>query len=170
MQKEIKINCKGTAEVDIKELQNFQGNLKELKKPEFDKLKNSILEYGFRFPVFTWNNNLIDGNTRIFVINKLIKDGYILNEKIPIIEIPAKDEKEAKKLLLLFNSRYAKMDMEGLSEFSQGIEKDFFDKLDFAEFDIDKFKDSFFEDPTPPEKKSKELICPECGYNFNEKG
>ena len=58
MEKEILIKCKGTAEIALDKLQDFQGNLKKLKDDEYQKLKSSIIKYGFRFPVFVWKSNI----------------------------------------------------------------------------------------------------------------
>ena len=113
----IKINCNGSREVSIDELLEFQGNLKSLDQKEYNKLKQSIIEYGFSFPVFVWDNNkILDGHTRIFVIRRLLKEGFSIGN-IPVVDIQAKDQTEAKEKLLILNSKYGKITEEGLSEF-----------------------------------------------------
>ena len=116
MTKTIKITCKGQQYIPLGKLKAFQGNLKELRPDEFEKLKRSILKYGFSFPVFVWKNNLLDGHQRVFVTAELVKEGYAIGD-IPAVEIDAKDETEAAEKLLFINSRYAEITKSGLDEF-----------------------------------------------------
>jgi len=149
MPKTIPIKAKGTDYLPLKKLKFFQGNLKELKRAEFEKLRSSILKYGFRIPVFTWKENIIDGHQRIFVLNKLIKEGYTVEGDIPTIEIVAKDKSDAKKILLLINARYGKMSYEGLYEFLNDTEIDpssFLKELDLPEIDPERYMYQFHDD------------------------
>jgi len=144
--KKIEIKCKGTKYIDINELLEFQGNLKELSKENFEKLKKSILKYGFRIPVFVWRNYILDGHQRLFVVKRLLESGYTI-DKIPVVEIQAKDKKEAKKILLLINSRYGKITDDGLYEFieTSNIKVDeIINKVDLPEIDFNFFVNSFY--------------------------
>ena len=116
MAKEIKITCNGSRSVDIGDLQDFQGGLKKIERADLEKLKNSILKYGFSFPVFCWNDNILDGHHRVLATNALIEDGFKI-DKIPIVDIDAKDETEAAEKLLQINSEYAKITKEGFYDF-----------------------------------------------------
>ena len=116
MPKKIKITCKGSRSVDIGDLQDFQGGLKKIERADLEKLKNSILKYGFSFPVFCWNDNILDGHHRVLATNALIEDGFKI-DKIPIVDIDAKDETEAAEKLLQINSEYAKITKEGFYDF-----------------------------------------------------
>lgn len=139
--KKIKITCKGQKYLAVEELQGFQGNLKNLNANELEKLKRSILKYGFSFPVFVWGQQMLDGHQRIFAVKNLLKNGYSI-DKIPVVEIDAENETEAAEKLLLLNSRYAKMTDEGLYEFLAEHSVDLFgikDDLSLPEIDIDKF-------------------------------
>lgn len=135
----IKINCTGTTFLEIKELNTFQGNLKELSMENKNKLKKNIIKNGFRVPIFVWKNNIIDGHQRIKILQDLIKEGYII-DKIPVVELEAENIKDAKKLLLLINSRYGKITEKGLYDFSHdlGID-DFIKQLDFPDINFDLF-------------------------------
>jgi ParB-like chromosome segregation protein Spo0J len=94
----------------LEDLQYFQGNLKTLDQPQFDKLKRSILKHGFSFPVFVWNDQIIDGHQRIFVTRHLVEqEGYTIDGDIPVVEIQAKDHNEAAEKLLLMTSRYGEV-------------------------------------------------------------
>ena len=128
--KKIKITCKGSKSVPLEDLAEFQGNLKTLSEKSFEKLKRAILKHGFSFPVFVWRNYIIDGHQRLSVIKVLIDEGYSI-DKIPVVEIQAKNKKEAGEKLLLLNSQYAKMTEEGLYNFLDDC------GIDFSELHVD---------------------------------
>ena len=118
----IKISCQGADLLPIAELQQFQGNLKSLSEKEYKKLRSSIERHGFAFPVFVWDDNgvknIIDGHQRIFVVKKMVEEGWILTDGVlPIVWIEAKDKKEAKEKILLSASQYGKIDISDLYEF-----------------------------------------------------
>ena len=65
--KEIMINCKGSAEVTLQQIENYQGELKSISDKNRQKLKNSILNYGFIQPFAIWINKqgtkkILDGH------------------------------------------------------------------------------------------------------------
>src|SRR3990167_2370702 len=160
--KNIKITCSASDLVPISSLHEFQGNLKTLEEKDYQKLKSSIEKYGFSFPVFLWKNgknNVIDGHQRICVVKKMIEEGYSLPEgKIPVAYIEAKDEKEAKKKILLATSQYAKINGEGLFEFlslNQIDPNEMLGEIEIPQINVDRFMDKFYvdhsaEDDVPP--------------------
>lgn len=115
---EIKITCKGSSNVSIEALKEFQGDLKSITPEEIEKIKKSILQFGFSFPVFVWKNNILDGHQRLMALRDLIADGNTIKH-IPIVEIEAKNKSEAAKKLLLINSRYATITQDGFDNFIQ---------------------------------------------------
>lgn len=112
----INITCKYTDSLPIDQLEDFQGKLKTITKGELEKLKQSILKYGFSFPVFVWQKKILDGHQRLKAVKSLIKDGHQIDE-IPIVFIEAKNQTEAAEKLLLISSRYAEMDQGGFQTF-----------------------------------------------------
>lgn len=145
---ELKITCKGQKYLNIDKLKNFQGNLKRLKKEQLKKLKQSIIKYGFSFPVFVWDNFILDGHQRLYATKLLLKEDYTIGD-IPIIEIMAKDKKEAAEKLLLLNSQYANITNEGFDEYLKDFDLDLdliIDNLELPQIDIDFFLNS------PPEE------------------
>jgi len=116
MSKKIKITCSGSSKRPISELLDFQGNLKTLESQQLKQLKRSILKYGFSFPVFVWGDYILDGHQRIFATKKLVEDGYSIAD-IPVVEVEAKNRKEAAEKLLELNSRFGEMSDAGLFEF-----------------------------------------------------
>jgi ParB-like chromosome segregation protein Spo0J len=119
MTKEIKIKCKVADGMALDELYEFQGELKTISDDELDKLKKSIVKYGFSFPIFVWKSKVLDGHQRLKAVKQLVSDGYkIKGNTLPVVRIEAKDEKEAAEKLLLINSRYAKIDQEVFQVFT----------------------------------------------------
>lgn len=165
--KKIKITCKGSRSVPIEKLERFQGNLKELSEKEFEKLKGSILKYGFSFPVFVWENNIIDGHQRVMTVLELLKTGEYEIDDVPVVDIEAMDKREAAEKLLVLNSQYAKMTYEGLYEFGTTMEIDFESvalDLNLPDIDIENFLEGYVRDVPPggdddnipdPPKKAK---------------
>jgi len=158
MSKVIPIKCKSSENYDIKEFTELQGDLKTLSDDSYNMLKESIIKFGFRFPIFyvELNNKkfILDGHGRSFTIKKMIEDGYSFGKsnKLPAVKIDADTRKEAKEVLLALNSKYGEMTSSGLSEFmaSDGIDikdiESFFKPIEFSleEFKVDfEFKDDF---------------------------
>jgi hypothetical protein len=114
----INVTCKGSRAISLQELEAFQGNLVELKQENLEKLKRLLIKYGFRFPVFVWNTKIIDGHQRLFVLKHLIEnEGYQFPHPIPVCDIEAESEKEAKELVLIARSEYGDTIDQGLYEF-----------------------------------------------------
>lgn len=145
-------------------LKPFQGSLKEMTEDDAMKLRASILKHGWRFPMFVWkekkNNWIHDGHGRLNILKALVEEGYTIGE-IPVVDITAKDKREAAELLLAVNSRFGKATPEGLYEFmnEMGLDVETLLEYDFPDLDIDDFISNFFEEvneqadetPEPPE-------------------
>ena len=148
--KVINVTCKGSRGVSRQELEAFQGNLVELKQENFDKLRRLIIAKGFRFPVFVWNNKIIDGHQRLFVLKHLVEnEGYQFPHDVPVCDIEAKDEKEAKELVLIARSEYGDTTDEGLFEFLEVNQLSFNDlkvNLELPGIEFDDFEKNFFDD------------------------
>lgn len=174
---EIKNKVKECKLKPIKELLVLQGELKKLTKENKDKLKKSILKYGFAMPLFIWkdNNYILDGTQRIKVIIELLKEGHTLEteDKLPIVEIEAKDKKEAAELILTISNQYGKITDEGLDWFIEEFQLNI-DELSETlniDFGIDKLE--LIDKPKEDKKeKNKPTIihkCPQCGYEWEVK-
>ena len=125
---EIKITCKTNDYLNIAEMTEFQGGLKNRTDIDFDKIKLSIIKYGFSFPFFIWKgegkNYLLDGHGRFATLCKMQKDGYNVPD-LPVVFVDCKDKKEAKQKLLRLNSQYGKMTKESVLEFAEDIDLNF---------------------------------------------
>lgn len=122
MKKTISIRCKGAGELALHLLTPLQGELKSLSNEDFEKLRASILEYGFNAPVFVWeceedaNVYILDGHQRVRVLGKLQEEGYAIPQ-IPVVYVQADSLDHAKENLLTYVSQYGKVDKQGLYEF-----------------------------------------------------
>ena len=142
--------------VPLGDLRRFQGMLKSLSAPEYDKLKASIIKYGFFVPVFVWKNKILDGHQRLFVIEK---EGWELAGGVPVVDIEAETETEAAEKLLILSSTYGKIEPQGLYEFTQthDISLAEFDLPDLPDFDLDSFKDEFYDEEEEDEGAADEV-------------
>ena len=153
----IPVTCDPEGKLDrvpLDELEEYQGNLKSLGKTEYAKLKQSITEKGFIVPCFAWRNGsdkwkLLDGHQRIRVIRN---EGWEIEGGIPIVEITATDDRDAKEKLLAIVSRYGRVEGQGLYEFldGTGIDLEQWAVPDLPDLDLDSWLDEFMRDPEVP--------------------
>lgn len=146
--KTIAIKCDNEKTLDIDEMTELQGGLKIRNESDYEKIKKSILTYGFSFPFFVWKsgktNYLLDGHGRYGTLEKMRKEGYII-PPLPVYYVKAKDKAEAKQKLLRLNSSYGKMTKESVLEFAEDIELNF-DEIALPDTVID-FTDQGGESP-----------------------
>jgi len=122
------IKCSGTRDVEFNTLKNFQGNLKSMSEGNTAKLCAAILDNGFRIPLFVWGDKIIDGHQRVVALQKIQSSGVDI-PRIPVVDIQAKTEEEARKVLLLLNSRYGDFSSSAFQLFSEGMSREFLDAL-----------------------------------------
>lgn len=168
---ELQIVCQGATTVNLDDLIELQGNLKDSTEEQYVKLRNSMSKYGFSFPVFFWQDEqgrklIIDAHRRKFTLLKMREEGWTI-PPLPADPIFAKDKTEAKKKLLLLNSKFGDITEEGLYEFTNEadsiIEPDFAEEIELPNLDL--MKDDIeikASSPTEPQ----ELECPSCGHKF----
>jgi DNA modification methylase len=133
--------------IDYRKINPIQGNLKDLKTENYEKLKASILEHGFVIPAFLWKPNknedcIIDGESfsikkgsfynldshqRVRVLIKELAKPY----EIPYVLIYAENFKDAKKKLLLISSHYGTITQEGFESFSFDIDVEWIKQMTF---------------------------------------
>ena len=121
----IKVNCITQDTLPLSALTEFQGNLKIRDDTDFEKIEKSIKKHGFSFPFFVWKkgkiNYCLDGHGRIGALQRLVAKGEKLPD-LPVVYIKAKDEAEAKELLLKLNSQYGHMTADSVREFLGDLE------------------------------------------------
>lgn len=188
---QIKVACDVSDRIDIDDLVEIQGNLKNLSDNDYQRLRNEILETGFAFPFLVWRDKrakkirLVGGHQRLNALRKMRDEGISI-PKMPFISIHAASEQEAKRRVLQDVAQYGKLTPDGLYDFMKGANLSF-DKLQASfvlpDFDISQFKDSYFTTPDEvsfkAKKGSKELnesefsefqhTCPKCGFGWGQK-
>ena len=125
--KTISVKCDTKDTLNIAEMTELQGKLKARNDVDYDKIKLSIIKYGFSFPFFVWKsdkNYILDGHGRFETLCRMQKDGYLIPD-VPVVFVEAKDMKEAKQKLLRLNSQYGKMTKESVLEFAEDIDLNF---------------------------------------------
>ncbi len=122
---QIRVTARGADLLPIDTLLEFQGKLKKLTPKNKNKLRESILKFGFSAPIFVWENGgqclILDGHQRLKVLLDLRVEGYDI-PLLPVAYIEAADEKEAKQKLLHIASQYGDFDISGLEEFVEGFD------------------------------------------------
>jgi site-specific DNA-methyltransferase (adenine-specific) len=126
----IKIKCKTEDTLELYQITDFQGNLKERNDADFEKIERSIKKHGFSFPFFIWKkgkiNYCLDGHGRLGALNRLVASGEKL-PPLPVVYVKCKDEAEAKEILLKLNSQYGHMTADSVREFLGDLKIDFED-------------------------------------------
>ena len=154
--KEVIVRCKTNDLMTIDEMEAFQGKLKSIPEENMQKLKNSIVNNGFRIPIMVWNKKIMDGHTRLACLKRMREDGFIV-PAIPIIKLEANNEMDARKLLLLINSRYAKISEQGFYEFAESLDvADLAFEMEIPEIDLgldDDVKETTGDDEIPADAK-----------------
>lgn len=167
--KTVRIACEGAAVIDINELTEFQGTLKTLNGDAYNKLRMSIIELGFSFPIHAWKNSgktfILDAHQRVATLKRMRdEDGYII-PLLPVVWIEAANKKEAAKKLLAATSQYGEVTYSGLDEFIKTFDIDV-KKLDmtfqFPEINIPRFENTFYPDSDETEAK-------EVAFTANQK-
>lgn len=163
----INITCQGATTVELDELNDLQGNLKDLTDEDYAKLRNSITQFGFSFPIFLWVDPegkkwIVDAHQRKRVLRKMREEGIII-PPLPADLIYAKDKIEAKEKLLLHESHFGKLTQEGYDEFITDIPMD--DISDMLAIDGVMTEENQ-EEKKEFSPKSQEVKCPACGHEF----
>lgn len=169
----IQIACKGYTVAPIEELNDLQGNLKDLTEENYVRLRNSITKFGFSFPIFMWIDPadgkkwIIDAHQRLRTLRQMQKEGWTI-PPLPADVIEAADRKEAKKKLLVANSKYGKITREGFDEFIDEVGFEIDDEIDdlLALPEIELHEQSE-EQPANKEPEQHAATCPNCGTTFN---
>lgn len=120
--KAVRITCEGASSISVDDLTELQGqDFKTLTEESYLRMRRTIEEDGFQFPVFVWRsdgkNFIVDAHQRRRVLLKMRDEEGWTVPPLPCCWIHAKDKKSAAEALLRLNSHYGKMDVEGLYKF-----------------------------------------------------
>jgi len=113
--------------VEWEKLKLFQpADLKKMSKSQLNKLKTSLKKNGFESPFYVWQDKeniwCLDGHMRIPIMKLLQDEGEHIPLKLPANFIKCKDKAEAKKAVLIYNSKYADISKEGFLSFIDNLD------------------------------------------------
>ena len=119
--------------------------LKDTDQATIDKLKNSLLKNGFASPFNVWKSGkityILDGHHREKAIKELESENNKIPSMLPANFLKCKDKREAKKMVLVFNSHYATINQGSLFDFVsdldlEGIQAEIeINDIDFEQFE-----------------------------------
>lgn len=158
---ELKIRCDVKDFLNVEDFVNLQGNLKTLSEENYKKLRKSILTRGFTAPIFVWKNEnkILDGHQRIRTIQQMIKSGDISCKKLPVVNIEADNEDEARKMLGDFVSQFGRVDEQGLYEFaiqSNWSPQEIMNDFDIPNINMPEFLESHWDGFKIDDKKNED--------------
>ena len=172
----IVINCTGSDTIELDQLSEFQGELKERSADDINKIIRSIKKHGFSFPFFVWAhagengnyiNHVLDGHGHLSALKKMRAAGEEI-PALPCVYVSAENEAEAKEKLLKLNSQYGHMTAESVAAFLDGLKIDINDialpdgVLDLGKLEPEETKD----DDNAPELKPDEVANSERGKMY----
>ena len=134
------------------------------------KLKKRIVDCGFVDPICIWKNKdinyILDGTQRDKALKSLMDDGYTI-PLIPVVYIQAKDETEAKEIILSISSQYGEIDETELNEWLDNMGDDIKKSFRLLDHEIDLGISEENIETRAPDSSEKER-CPECGQTIKE--
>ena len=90
------IHCNTKDFLELSDLTEFQGNLKERENTDYEKIEKSIKKHGFSFPFFVWKhdglNHVLDGHGRLGALKKMAEQGENI-PPLPVVYVDCKNEK-----------------------------------------------------------------------------
>lgn len=114
-----------TKTISWKDLKTFEFNDLKDKNRDITKLKNSIINDGFSFPIFIWADHkyVLDGKGRDIALQELENEGFEIPD-LPIVEIEANNKADAKKKVLLASSTHGEITKESFDLFIEDLDFD----------------------------------------------
>lgn len=167
----LKISCKAARDLDYRELQDFQGDLKDLTTNNYIKLRAQLETAGYAFAAAVWCDQdgrywLLDGHQRLRVIRSMAEDGWAI-PPLPVSIVEASSKEEAEARLMAGVSVFGTITNQGLYEFLETRKLDIDEILkanDLPDFDAIRFKADYYDDIAPKEPKPEVIErCPTCG-------
>ena len=178
--RELQIKCETKDSIQMEQLTEFQGKLKELSEKNYKKLRKELETEGFIDPVRVWKqkdkNFILDGHQRLRVMKEMKKEGWKV-PKVPIVFVKPRDEKQAKRWVLSLTSQYGRVGHEELYEFvcDVGLDpRDLATSFAIPGISLTEFKKNYFDpevsgddkDEETPQKTVEKLTCPNCGVSL----
>lgn len=148
----------------LDQIDSIQGDLKDLKADNYQKLKRRILKHGFISPIHVWQNPetgaycSIDGVQRLRTLQAMRNEGFDI-PPLPVTMIEGKDLNEAKEMILGMVSQFGTLSGQGFLEFISDVESS--SDIELPGIDLEKLSDEMTKDHTD-KKDKKPKKCPHC--------
>lgn len=137
-------------------------DLKEQTVAQREKLKESLKRNGFATPFMVWASGkttyILDGHHRQRALHELEKEGCAVPPKLPALWIDAQNMAEAKKLVLVYSSRYAEFQPDTLREFITDLDVNaLIAEIDIPDIELDDLLNPVEEpeEADPPARKRR---------------
>ena len=154
----IRIECQGADSAPYDKLIETQGELKTLKRDQYEKLRNRIVADGFSEPILVWKKKgklqIVNGHQRLRTVKKMVEEENYQAPDLPISYVDAKDENQLRRKVLAMASQFGQFDGQGLHDFLEDSDIDYEElsgAFEFAGLDIGKYLDEFHSDDIPDE-------------------
>lgn len=108
-------------EAPLSELHPFQNDMKTLMPDDYLRLRTEIEETGFSFAVHVWEDDdgllrILDGHQRVECVRRMmVEEASEEDPMLPIVEVEAKNFREAKRKCLAGASAYGKVNLDGVA-------------------------------------------------------
>lgn len=162
---EIKVpNPNNLPTLDYRKWIPLQGNLKDLSKANYNKLKQALTTHGYIVPAFLWRN---PEDNSYYIIDAHQRHRVLLNEdmqpyELPYILIEAEDKQDAAQKLLTISSQYGTITQEGIDAFMATYELPELEMYEAVSFDalpyLGQSDEPEVEEDDPPEVSSEPAI------------
>ena len=118
-----------TEKISWKALKPYQPKgLKKTTPERLAKLKKSLKENGFASPFYVWQRGKdiisLDGHHRLMVIEEMANEGEKIPEKLTCNFLDIKNENEAKRIFMAYQSHYAQLTNDGFLDFTSDMDMD----------------------------------------------
>jgi len=172
------ISCQTGTNLDLDQIEPYQGGLKELSQSDYVRLRAQIEALGYTFAAQVWARpdggfSTLDGHQRLRVIRQMRDDGWTI-PPLPVALVYCRDEREADAKVLASVSQYGKVTHDSLYEFLQHRDIDIESVIalnSIPDTDIYAFKAEYYEDskPAPTIDDEKPEVCDLCGAKKRKK-
>lgn len=167
MELEVHVKCEGAILVALDELQEMH-HFKTQTDTDYVKLRNVLIERGFKFPFTIWIDEAgtkwtVDGRSRLKTLKRMRDENVKLPDRFPANLIGADTKEDAAKDIIASESKFADINEGDFTEFLSDYNIDW-DSVDAWANIPEGVSESKEEKPTTTQ--SKEVECPSCQFKF----
>ena len=148
--------------MELSELVPHHQNPRKITKEKLEMLKKSLEQFGDT-QIMTWNKRtgrLLSGHQRL----KVMLAAGLKEADVRVVDVP---ENEEKAILLNSNVGYGEFIMPQLTDMLLELDASEDFDLELTGFSLEDVEKLSLNAP-PEEKKSKEKVCPNCGYSLKK--